>query len=279
MENIKKKHEYLICIDSDGTIMDTMTIKHNLCFGPCFIKTFDIKEHVEDILNHWNDTNLYTLTRGINRFQGLKEILIYVKDKYQIEFDGNKEFFDWVETTKAFSNDLLKEEILKVEHNYVLKKALEWSIFVNEEIKKLPPSVEFPYVKETLKKLSTFADLLGVSSANKDAVYKEWKEREIFDYFLDVACQDRGSKTAIILQGISLGYDLDKVIMLGDAMGDLKASEDAKCLFYPIIPKNEAESWKKLHDTVSELIKNGSYTKEVARIYIDEFLNYLKKGA
>ena len=29
-----RKHDYLICVDSDGCAMDTMDSKHMLCFGP-----------------------------------------------------------------------------------------------------------------------------------------------------------------------------------------------------------------------------------------------------
>lgn len=30
-----KKHDYLICVDSDGCAMDTMDVKHYRCFSPC----------------------------------------------------------------------------------------------------------------------------------------------------------------------------------------------------------------------------------------------------
>lgn len=32
------KHNYLICFDSDGTVMDTMTVKHNQCLCPALIE-------------------------------------------------------------------------------------------------------------------------------------------------------------------------------------------------------------------------------------------------
>jgi len=66
MLDYKKEKEFLVCIDSDGTIMDTMTIKHVNCFGPEFINVFKITSHIEDILNEWNRANLYSLTRGID---------------------------------------------------------------------------------------------------------------------------------------------------------------------------------------------------------------------
>lgn len=33
---MKKTHPFLLCFDSDGTVMDTMGVKHERCFGPAF---------------------------------------------------------------------------------------------------------------------------------------------------------------------------------------------------------------------------------------------------
>ena len=272
MLNFTKEHDILICIDSDGTIMDTMTIKHEECFGPAFIDVFGIKEHKEEILDHWNDTNLYTTTRGINRFQGLKEILEFIELNYNYKFDGSHYFYNWVNTTKAFSVDLLKEENNKHESE-VIKKAIMWSDEVNKRIKLLPPSKVFLNCKETLEKLSSFADLVGVSSANKGAVIEEWTNNGIIKYFKEVACQDVGSKSFIISEAIKNGYDTNKVIMLGDALGDERAAKDNNCLFYPIIPSMESKSWNNLNNILND-IKNHQY-KSLEERYINDFHNFL----
>ena len=44
--NMKK---YLICVDSDGTAMDTMTIKHQRCFGPLIIPTWKLENYQKDL--------------------------------------------------------------------------------------------------------------------------------------------------------------------------------------------------------------------------------------
>ena len=278
MIEFTKNHKYLICIDSDGTVMDTMTIKHNRCFGPCMLEVFGVTNHVEEILDHWNNTNLYTLTRGINRFQGLEEILKFIDSTYDIKFAGVELFYNWVDTTPKFSVELLKEEINKYPDNIVLKKALEWSNLVNERITKLPPSMEFDNVRETLITLSKFADLLCVSSANKQAVEEEWVRRDLKKYFKFIACQDVGSKSTIIHEALKLGYSKNDVIMLGDALGDLKAAKDNDVYFYPIIPSKEKDSWKTLNDEVSSLIENGRYDSSLEKVFIDEFNSFLKNG-
>ena len=66
----QKKHDYLICVDSDGCAMDTMDVKHFRCFGPCMVEEWSLQAWADAILARWNDINLYTMTRGINRFKG-----------------------------------------------------------------------------------------------------------------------------------------------------------------------------------------------------------------
>ena len=65
------KHDFLICVDSDGCAMDTMDVKHYRCFGPCMVDEWGLEEWREPILRRWNDVNLYTMTRGVNRFKAL----------------------------------------------------------------------------------------------------------------------------------------------------------------------------------------------------------------
>ena len=61
--------------------MDTMEVKHRNCFAPEMIKTWNLEENEEYILNLWYDLNLYTKTRGINRFKGLAETFKIIREK------------------------------------------------------------------------------------------------------------------------------------------------------------------------------------------------------
>ena len=70
-DGFKKSRDYLICVDSDGCAMDTMNIKHIRCFGPCLVEEWGLQNWEKTILDRWNDINLYSMTRGINRFCGL----------------------------------------------------------------------------------------------------------------------------------------------------------------------------------------------------------------
>lgn len=276
MFDFNKEHEYLVCIDSDGTVMDTMTIKHERAFGPAFIITYGINEHVDEILNEWNRVNLYARTRGINRFVGLKNIIEFVKKEYGYIFDGSQEFFKWVDTTNELSMRSLKKYFNECENVLGLEKAYAWSTNVNKIINTLPETNAFNGVSEALFVLKDKVDLLGVSSANKEAVEEEWKRLGFYSYFKEVACQDKGTKKEIIANGLKCGYQENKTIMLGDAVGDLEAAKKNNIWFFPIIPTKEGECWKRFVNEGVEKLINNEFNQQYQDLLIKEFLDFLK---
>ena len=275
MLSFKKEKEFLVCIDSDGTIMDTMTVKHVNCFGPEFINVYQIKNHVEDILTEWNRANLYSLTRGINRFQGLKEILVYVK-KYGYEFSGSDEFFYWVDTTKEFSVNSIKEFMKTASNTNCFELALEWSKRVNESINNLPPSLAFNGVSEILNSIVDKVDLVGVSSANEAAVVEEWTRLDLIKLFKEVACQNKGNKAHIIEESLKMGYEKKNTIMLGDALGDLNAATKNGVWFFPIVPGKEEASWVRFKEEALVKLLNNQFDQNYQDLLINQFNEELK---
>ena len=277
INEFNKSKEFLVCIDSDGCAIDSMTIKHVVAFGPAFIKTFKLEKYERELLDEWNRINLYSLTRGINRFQGLMAIIEFVNKKYNIYFDDQELFFTFVTTSDELSNAKLALQS-ELTPSKTISLALVWSNKVNESIKKLPKFHSFKYVREVLEELSKFADLVGVSSANKDAVIREWKEENLYSYFSYVACQDEGTKEAIIAKALEKGYEKDHSFMIGDAKGDLIASKNNNIYFLPIIPKREESCFKRILENYVDLIKSNRYDENINKELEDEFLNSLKEG-
>ena len=108
-DNYEKVKDFLVCVDSDGCAMDTMEIKHRKCFAPEMIKTWNLYENEEYILNLWYDLNLYTKTRGINRFKGLAETFKIIS-KEGIEIEDIDSLLNWVDNTNELSNRSLQNE-------------------------------------------------------------------------------------------------------------------------------------------------------------------------
>ena len=224
-DSFVKKHEYLICVDSDGCVMDTMNCKHFHCFGPCMVTEWGLEEWKDEILKRWNEINLFSTTRGINRFKGLAIALSEIHEKYK-PITGIAYLQRWADTAPALSNDSVAAAAANAECDdakTVLEKALSWSKAVNASIVALPEELKIPYAgaKEGLAAAHTFADVAMVSSANRDAVEEEWGKFGLLEHTDIVLAQDIGSKAACIAQMLKFGYDRKKVLMIGDAPGEL----------------------------------------------------------
>ncbi|MGF6990273.1 phosphoglycolate phosphatase-like HAD superfamily hydrolase [Lachnospiraceae bacterium PM6-15] len=270
--------EYLICVDSDGCAMDTMTIKHVRCFGPDIVEIFGLEEWTKPILTRWNDINLYTRKRGINRFQGLVQMLTEVDETY-LKIPGLEILADWVNHTTAYSEANLKIAIEATKENEILRKALTWSQKVNININKIPDEekIEFTGVKEALEKIKTVADLAIVSSANREAMEEEWVGCSLMQYVDCAMAQDAGTKADCIRKMIEKGYDKSNIVMIGDALGDYRAAQDAEVSFYPILAGKEEQSWKRFSNQVLAEIISKKYTKERQKEELDLFYGNLKE--
>ena len=277
LEKFIKNKDFLICIDSDGCAIDTMDIKHIKCFGPCMITEWNLEKWRKTILDSWNEVNLYTLTRGINRFKGLAVALTEINDKY-IKIEGLDEFLKWTEETLELSNESLEAELEKT-NNICIKSALEWSKAVNKSIDLLSDDEKCPFegVKEAIIAAKKIADIAIVSSANEKAVLDEWSHNGLLENVDIVLTQNIGSKAYCISKLIEKGYDRTKVLMVGDALGDLKAAESNEVLYYPIMVKKEKDSWERFTKEALEKFIGDLYIGEYQEKVINEFRLNLSK--
>lgn len=261
-DSFEKKHDYLVCVDSDGCAMDTMNCKHMHCFGPCMVTEWALEQWEEPILRRWNDINLFQMTRGINRFKGLAKALSEINQKYT-PIVGIDALLRWADTAPALSNDGLAIAIDAAEDEdakLILQKALQWSLAVNESITRLPEELKLPYpgAAEGLAAAAKFADVAVVSSANRDAVEEEWEKYGLLAHTDILLAQDCGSKAHCIAEMLKFGYEKDHVLMVGDAPGDCDAAEKNGVWFYPILVNWEEESWTEfVEKALPMFVKNG----------------------
>ena len=262
-DSFERKHDYLICVDSDGCVMDTMNCKHFHCFGPCMVTEWGLENWRDTILERWNVINLFSMTRGINRFKGLAMALGEIHEKYT-PITGIQALQHWADTAPALSNDAVAKAITEAtepEAKLVFEKALAWSKAVNAAIVALDESLKVPYAgaKEGLAAAHSFADVAMVSSANRDAVEEEWGKFGLLEHTDIVLAQDVGSKAACIGAMLQFGYEPSKVLMIGDAPGDCDAAEKNHVHYYPILVNHEQESWQEAVETGFSRLQAGTY--------------------
>lgn len=258
----------LVCVDSDGCVINGMTAKHVKCFGPGIVEIFSLEEHKEEILSYWNKINLYSRTRGINRFLGLVMALEYAVEKGYLKMDISG-LVQWTATTKELSNGSLEAWIEKTREDGqavppCLTLAREWSLGVNRHVAELSSGDKqaFAGAKQGIREASQAANVVVVSSANRKAVEEEWKENRLLEDVDLLMTQEHGSKVNCLKQLKALGYGEDCVLMVGDSLGDMQAAKDTGVLFYPILPGQEEESWKSFTEEALPDFLAGQYREK-----------------
>ncbi|MCZ0717252.1 HAD family hydrolase [Aerococcus kribbianus] len=254
-----KENDLLICVDSDGCAMDTMNVKHYEFFGPIAAEVFGI-QNKEAFQEDWNHVNLFSTTRGVNRFTALVICLQNAQAAGEELIDITA-LAEWADTTDSLSNGALEAYIEAGNDDDSLQKALDWSYRVNKGIHEELTGRDkpFPGAKEGLAQAQETGDVAIVSSANGEALDSEWNRHGLMTY-VDVVCgQEVGPKQVAIAKLLEAGYDKDNVLMVGDAPGDLKAAQNNGVHYYPIMPDDEKASWERFKNEALAKFQAGEY--------------------
>lgn len=276
LKNLQPRFPYLIAIDSDGCAFDTMEIKHKECFIPNIIKFWNLQPVSKYARAAAEFVNLYSKWRGINRFPALTMVFDLLKErpevqKRNIRIPEVKSLRDWINRESKLGNPVLKGEVEKTK-DPVLEQALRWSEAVNVTVADLvfgvPP---FPLVRESLEKITGWADVIVCSATPVEALRREWAEHDIAKYTRIIAGQELGSKKEHIFLASDGKYKKENILMIGDAPGDHKAAKANEAKFFPINPGQEEESWDRFINQAAEKFKTGKYTIEYEKNLIEKF--------
>ncbi|QDU09324.1 HAD family hydrolase [Gimesia aquarii] len=278
--NFQKKNDFLIGIDSDGCAFDSMEIKHKECFIPNFINYFGLQPISKYAREAAEFTNLYSKWRGANRFISYTLALDLLEERSEVksrnvDIPKLQGIRDWIERETKLGNPTLAAEVEKT-HDPDLELGLKWSLAVNEMIADMVHDVPpYPNVRESLIKLDPVADMIVCSATPNEALNKEWEEHDIAQYVDAICGQEAGSKKETLGQAKDCGYESNKVLMIGDAPGDMKAAQAVGALFYPINPGAEEASWERFINEACDKFLNDEYAGEYQQKVIDEFDSYL----
>jgi phosphoglycolate phosphatase-like HAD superfamily hydrolase len=275
LKDFKATREFFIGIDSDGCVFDSMEIKHKECFTPMFIKHFNLQAVSKYAREVWDFVNLYSKTRGANRFPALVRALTLLRERPEVKARGvqvweTKPLDNWIARETKLGNATLKKEVEN--GNKELAPVLAWSLAVNAAIEDIVYGVPpFPFFRESLQKMNAQADVIVVSQTPTEALVREWEEHGIKDEVKLIAGQELGTKTEHLKFAAGGKYAPGKMLMIGDAPGDFKAAKANGALFYPINPGAEEKSWERFHKDALDRFFAGNYAGEYETALVKEF--------
>ncbi len=286
LKELKPEKKFFVGIDSDGCAFDTMGIKQRECFCPMMVGYFGLQPVALAARRCKEFVDLFSKTRGANRHKTIVRILTELLPSHPMvkergfEVPKFEHYCAWVNNPQSLlSNEGLAQAIDAAQSDEAkkeLQNALKWSRRVNEMVaevvKDIPP---FPYVRQSLEKISMDTDVVVVSATPNEALEREWAEHGIAKYVRVIAGQEMGTKTQHLEYAAKGKYDDNCVLMIGDAPGDMKAAKANNALFYPINPGDESQSWKRFNDEAFDKFISGEYAGEYEAKVIAEFDAYL----
>ncbi len=276
LEELKPQKDFFIGIDSDGCVFDTMEVKQKEFFIPNAVKHFGLFAISKYVRETWEFVNLYSTTRGINRFPALVKVIDMLAQRPEIAELGFRlpdmdPLREWIRKETKLGNPALKEYVKDNPHP-ALEPVLKWTLAVNEDIGKwLKDTPPFPYARKSIARLSTLADAIVVSQTPHEALAREWEEHSIDRYVRAIAGQELGTKTEHITMAAKGKYPDDRILMIGDAPGDFRAAHDNGALFFPVVPGHENRSWKLFFEEALDKFIAGEYRGDYQKRLISEF--------
>ena len=276
LKAFQPRHEFFVGIDSDGCAFDTMEIKHKECFIPNIIKHWGLQAVSKYAREAAEFVNLYSKWRGVNRWPALLMVFDLLAERPEVQRRGAKlpqvpSLRQWAKAETKLANPALKAAA-DTTGDAVLRKALDWSEAVNEAIADMVHGVPpFPFVRESLQALAPKADIVVVSATPGEALRREWEEHDIAGYCAIIAGQEMGSKKEHLQLAAKGKYGKDRVLMIGDAPGDLSAARANGFLLYPIDPGREEASWQRFHEEAMGRFLAGTYAGDYEARLIAEF--------
>jgi phosphoglycolate phosphatase-like HAD superfamily hydrolase len=283
LDDLQPAKEFFIGIDSDGCAFDTMEIKQKECFCPMFIKHFGMQKVSKYARETWEFVNLYSKTRGVNRFKALIRAVNLIAERSEVKLRNASipdltPIAEWIKKESKLGNPALEKYAAEV-NDPMINLTLAWSKEVNKVISEIvydiPP---FPFVKESLIKLNEKADAMVVSQTPVEALTREWEEHKIEGFVRLIAGQELGTKAEHLKYAAKGKYPDDKILMIGDAPGDYEAAKSNGVLYYPINPGHEEASWERFYKEALDRFFAGTYKGEYENKLIEEFNKYLPEN-
>ena len=274
LQRFQPRHAFFVGIDSDGCAFDTMELKHKECFIPNTINYYELQGVSKYAREAAEFVNLYSKSRGVNRFPALVETLQWLQKRPEVRARGvqirvPQSLVRWIEQETRLGNPALKQAVERT-GDPELQRALEWSEAVNETVRRMVRNVPpFPGVREALERLSPRADLVVVSATPCEALEREWNEHRLAPFVAAICGQEVGTKKEIL--ALAAKYPPGHALMVGDAPGDQRAAQANGVLFFPIIPGREEESWGRLVQEGIERFLAGTFAGEYQQQLLEEF--------
>ncbi len=277
---LRPSHDSFVGVDSDGCVFDTMDVKQKEHFHPLICTFWNLQPLERQVRAAAEFANITSKSRGQNRFTNLLLTFELLAGWDAVRASGVP--LPRLDALRAYcrsglplGNPSLQAEAART-GDPELARVLDWSLAVNADIDaRMRPIPPFPWALKSLERLARTSDTMVVSQTPEAALVKEWRHHGISPLVGAIAGQEVGSKARQLRLATADRYRPGRVLMIGDAPGDLAAATEAGVLFFPVIPGREDETWRRFHDEAYDRFLAGTYAGAYAEALTRAFLDAL----
>ena len=276
LKTLPKRHDSFVGVDSDGCVFDTMSVKQREHFHPLIIRFWGLEKCEKQFRACAEFVNMYSKTRGSNRFPALLRTFELLHSYPGIQATGAvlpkiEAMSAYVHSGLPLGNPSLKSEVERT-RDPELQRLLEWSLAINQDIHdNMRPVPPYPSALKALQMIRAESDVIVISQTPEQALVKEWNLHQIHGYVDLIAGQELGTKIEHIRYATAGKYADRRVLMIGDAQGDQLAAQKTGALFYPITPGKEEPSWERFCEEGYGKFLNGTFSHAYEQSLAAEF--------
>jgi len=276
LKNHPIRHDSFVGIDSDGCVFDTMSAKQKEHFHPLIVKHWGLERCEKELRACAEFINLYSTNRGTNRFPALLHAFELFNAYPGVKASGVPlpkldALQAYIHSGLPLGNPSLKAEVARTQ-DPELTRLLNWSLAVNTDIDAhMRPVPPFVWAKQALELIRKHSDTIVVSQTPEEALVKEWNLHKIHALVDLIAGQELGTKAEHLRIASEGKYAADRVLMIGDAPGDLSAAKKNHALFFPINPGSEEASWELFCKEAYAKFLGGTYAGDYEQRLTDAF--------
>lgn len=276
LQALPKRHDSFVGIDSDGCVFDTMSVKQKVHFHPLIIRFWGLEACEKELRACAEFVNLYSKTRGSNRFPALLRVFELLAEYPGVKASGvalpkTDALRAYIRSGLPLGNPSLKAEAERTKDPELIR-LLEWSLAINAEIDaRMRPVPPYAWAVKALALIRANSDAIVVSQTPEEALVKEWNLHALRGYVDLIAGQELGTKAEHLRVAAGGKYAPGRVLLIGDAQGDLAAAQATGARFYPINPGGEEASWQRFCEEAYTRFLDGTFAGAYEQSLIAEF--------
>ncbi len=264
LAGLEPSKPFLVGVDSDGCVFDTMEAKQRRFFHPRILSAWGLERIGPQVRAAAEFVNLRSTWRGSNRFVALLKLFDLLREWPEAAGAGaalpdTSALEAYVRSGLPLGHPSLRAEAERT-GDPELARVLAWSLAVNRDIDRdLGPVPPFPGAREALERMRADADVIVVSQTPEEALVKEWRLHGLDGLVRFIAGQELGTKAEHLRLASAGKYAPGRVLVVGDAPGDLAAAREAGAAFFPVRPGAEAASWRHLRGEAFGRFLDGAF--------------------